>query len=289
MSVPSTQLFNAIRGLGRAVSNNRESVATYKDAVQNGLQRIAQEIDQIVPLINSISRKLVQARAANDPALIASLQMQKQKLIDVINSANLNIRQMLDGDPDNAAEVMRLAQTRSLNPDILTRNLDRAIASLQSARERATRADPDDVVDEANIAPDATIIAAPGIEQDAAAKMIKNRPTKQMSSAALRQKRAQASKQLVGEQSNPFASDEANYYASLPGANARGGKMRKTKRHQKKSKKTNKKKSKKTAKKGKKMRGGYSYGKSKRRRGRNSPTSNAPSSLSSASKNVILF
>jgi hypothetical protein len=69
---------------------------------------------------------------------------------------------------------------------------------------------------------------------------------------------------------------------------ARGGK-RKSKRHQKKSKKTNKKRSKKTAKKGKKMRGGYSYGKSKRRRGRNSPSSSVPSSLSSASKNVILF
>jgi len=296
VSVPSTQLFNAIRGLGRAVSNNRASVATYKDAVQNGLQRIAQEIDQIVPLINSISRKLVQARAANDPALIASLQMQKQKLIEVINSANLNIREMLDGNPDNAAEVMRLAQTRSLNPDILTRNLDRAIASLQSARERATRADPDDVVDEANIAPDATLIAQPGIEQDAAAKMIKNRPTKPMSSAALRKKRAQASKQLVGEQSNPFASDAQNYYKNVPGANAnanaRGGK-RKSKRHQKKSRKTNKKKSKKTAnktaKKGKIMRGGYSYGKSKRRRGRSSPSSSVPSSLSGYSKNVILF
>jgi hypothetical protein len=293
VSVPSTQLFNAIRGLGRAVSNNRESVVTYKDAVQNGLQRIAQEIDQIVPLINSISRKLVQARAANDPALIASLQMQKQKLIDVINSANLNIRQMLDGDPDNAEAVMRLAQTRSLNPDILTRNLDRAIASLQSARERATRADPDDVVDEANIAPDATLIeqpGQPGIEQDAAAKMIKNRPTKPMSSAALRQKRAQASKKV---NPNPFVSDAQNYYNNVPGANRRGGKMRKTKRHQKKSRKTNKKKSKKTAnktaKKGKIMRGGYSYGKSKRRRGRSSPSSSVPSSLSGYSKNVILF
>jgi len=74
---------------------------------------------------------------------------------------------------------------------------------------------------------------------------------------------------------------------------ARRGGKRKSKRHQKKSRKINKKRSKKTAnktaKKGKKMRGGYSYGKSKRRRGRNSPTSSVPSSLSSASKNVILF
>jgi hypothetical protein len=53
VSGPSTQLFNAIRGLGRAVSNNRESVVTYKNAVQNGLEIIAQEINQIVPLINS--------------------------------------------------------------------------------------------------------------------------------------------------------------------------------------------------------------------------------------------
>lgn len=70
----------------------------------------------------------------------------------------------------------------------------------------------------------------------------------------------------------------------------RGGKgKRKTKRHQKKSKKTNKKKSKKTAKRVKKMRGGYSYGKSKRRRSRTSSTSSLPASLSSSSKNVILF
>jgi hypothetical protein len=69
---------------------------------------------------------------------------------------------------------------------------------------------------------------------------------------------------------------------------ARGGK-RKTKRHQKKKQKKSNKTAKKTVKKGKKMRGGYSYGKSKRRRGRNSVSSSAPSSLSSASKNIILF
>lgn len=68
----------------------------------------------------------------------------------------------------------------------------------------------------------------------------------------------------------------------------RGGKnKRKTKRHQKKSKKYLKKKSK-TAKKGKKMRGGYSYGKAKRRYKARS-SSSVPSSLSSSSKNVILF
>jgi len=68
----------------------------------------------------------------------------------------------------------------------------------------------------------------------------------------------------------------------------RGGKnKRKTKRHQKKSKKYLKKKSK-TAKKGKKMRGGYSYGKAKRRYKARS-SSSVPSSLSGSSKNIILF
>lgn len=66
----------------------------------------------------------------------------------------------------------------------------------------------------------------------------------------------------------------------------RGGK-RKTKRHNKRSKKHLKKKSK-TAKKGKKMRGGYSYGKAKRRY-KSRSSSSIPSSLSSASKNIILF
>lgn len=66
----------------------------------------------------------------------------------------------------------------------------------------------------------------------------------------------------------------------------RGGK-RKTKRHNKRSKKHLKKKSK-TAKKGKKMRGGYSYGKAKRRY-KSRSSSSIPSSLSSASKNIILL
>lgn len=69
----------------------------------------------------------------------------------------------------------------------------------------------------------------------------------------------------------------------LPG---RGGK-RKTKRHNKRSKKHLKKKSK-TAKKGKKMRGGYSYGKAKRRY-KSRSSSSIPSSLSGSSKNIILF
>jgi chromosome segregation ATPase len=66
----------------------------------------------------------------------------------------------------------------------------------------------------------------------------------------------------------------------------RGGK-RKTKRRNKRSKKHLKKKSK-TVKKGKKMRGGYSYGKAKRRY-KSRSSSSIPSSLSSASKNIILF
>ena len=79
----------------------------------------------------------------------------------------------------------------------------------------------------------------------------------------------------------------------VPPLAPRGGK-RKTRRHQKKSKRTNKKtnkKTNKTAKKGKKMKGGYSYGKAKRMRKRQSvrSSSSVPSSLSSASKNIILF
>ena len=91
----------------------------------------------------------------------------------------------------------------------------------------------------------------------------------------------------AGPLDDPIIQDRGAAPQAGPGR--RGGGKRKTKRHQKKSKKTNKKRSKKTTKKGKKMRGGYSYGKSKRRRGRSLPSSSAPSSLSNSSKNVILF
>lgn len=64
-----------------------------------------------------------------------------------------------------------------------------------------------------------------------------------------------------------------------------GGK-RKSKRHQKKSKRHLKKGA---TKRGKKMRGGYSYGKSKRRHRKSRTSSSLPSSLSSSSKNVIAF
>jgi DNA repair exonuclease SbcCD ATPase subunit len=100
---------------------------------------------------------------------------------------------------------------------------------------------------------------------------------------------------LAANDARPLADPIIQDRGAAPqaGPGRTGGGKRKTKRHQKKSKKTNKKRSKKTtnktAKKGKKMRGGYSYGKSKRRRGRSLPSSSAPSSLSNSSKNVILF
>jgi hypothetical protein len=67
---------------------------------------------------------------------------------------------------------------------------------------------------------------------------------------------------------------------------ARGGK-RKTKRKTQRKNKKSKKHAKKMSKKGKKMRGGYSYRKSKRQRNKSSSASS--SALSSSSKKTILF
>jgi len=289
---PSNNLKNAILGLRYAITRNNTSVQAYRDAVNEGLTNIRDVLNQLIPIINNITQQLRDAINAGDPEIIQQLEAQKAYLLRVVNAADQNVRTLLSNpgvvDTDGTRANAELAGVQGLNPALATTNLGNVVTSLQSALTRAQSAanSGTELAADAESMPTGVINAG-----------IKNRP-KQMSSAALRQKRAQASKQLVGEQSNPFASDAQNYYnnvpgANVPGANAKGGKMRKTKRHQKMSRKINKKKSKKTAnktaKKGKKMRGGYSYGKSKRRRGRSSPTATAPSSLSSASKNIILF
>jgi hypothetical protein len=278
---PSNNLKNAILGLRYAITRNNTSVQAYRDAVNQGLTNIRDVLNQLIPLINNITRQLKQAIDAGDPERIRQLEAQKAYLLQVVNAADQNVRTLLsnpgDVDADGTRANAELAGVQGLNPALATTNFENVVTSLQSALTRAQNA----ATPGAPLGADAAS-TPPGVINAG----IKNRPTKQMSSAALRQKRATASKQV---NPNPFASDEANYYASLPGANAKGGKMRKSKTHQKKSKKTTKRRSKKTAKKGKKMRGGYSYGKSKRRRGRSSPSSSVPSSLSSASKNVILF
>lgn len=285
---PSNNLKNAILGLRYAITRNNTSVQAYRDAVNQGLTNIRDVLDQLIPLINNITRQLKDAIDAGDPERIRQLEAQKDYLLQVVNAADQNVRTLLsnpgDVDTDGTRANAELAGVQGLNPALATTNFGNVVTSLQSALTRAQSAANSGTRLEAD-----AVSTPPGVINAG----IKNRPTKPMSSAALRQKREQASKQKVGKQSNPFASDAQNYYDNVPGANRRGGKMRKTKRHQKMSRKINKKKSNKTAnktaKKGKKMRGGYSYGKSKRRRGRSSPTATAPSSLSSASKNIILF
>jgi hypothetical protein len=280
---PSNNLKNAILGLRYAITRNNTSVQAYRDAVNQGLTNIRDVLDQLIPLINNITRQLKEAIDAGDPERIRQLEAQKAYLLQVVNAADQNVRTLLsnpgDVDTDGTRANAELAGVQGLNSALATTNFGNVVTSLQSALTRAQNATNPG----APLGADAAS-TPPGVINAG----IKNRPTKQMSSAALRQKREQASKKV---NPNPFVSDAQNYYDNVPGANAnaKGGKMRKTKRHQKKTRTTNKKRSKKTAKKGKKMRGGYSYKKSKRRRGRSSPSSSVPSSLSSASKNVILF
>jgi flagellar biosynthesis/type III secretory pathway chaperone len=279
---PSNNLKNAILGLRYAITRNNTSIRDYRDAVTVGLTNIRDVLNQLIPLINNITQQLKDAIVAGDPERIQQLEAQKAYLLQVVNAADQNVRTLLsnpgDVDADGTRANAELAGVQGLNPALATTNFGNVVTSLQSALTRAQSA-----------ANQGVPIGAPATEMPPGVinAGIKNRPTKQLSSAALRQKREKASKQV---NPNPFGSDEADYYASLPGANARGGKgKRKTKKHQKKKQKKSNKTANKTTRRGKKMRGGYSYGKSKRRRGRSLPSSSAPSSLSNSSKNVILF
>jgi len=251
----------AIQRFGDAFQRNRVSNQKYKNVVTTGLNSIKVLIIQIGYLLNNISDLIEFLRSQNNPGVegrVEELTAQRNALTEVIREATnvLNTLITPQGDLNGAA---------NLNPREIAHELTTIIEALTKERVKA-----EDVLDRNNSeqlqSPIMNILPGPPQEP--------SRP-------------AEIEMIHLGQPGN-----RPRPRPPQPGPRV-GGKMRKTKRHQKMSRKINKKKSKKTAnktaKKGKKMRGGYSYGKSKRRRGRSSPTATAPSSLSSASKNIILF
>ena len=246
----------ALNGDGTVGDNKRQNATALRDI----LQRFGQAF-QSNRANNQRYKNIVQTGLTSIKELINEIG----RLLNQLSGEIQRLRQAANAGDENAARIAQLTAQR----DALTNVIDQATAVL------------------------GTLVGADG-SLTGAIDLNPQQLARELSTIinGLTSEREKSRNILAAndapELADPIIPDRGAAPPAGPGLR-RGGSKRKSKRHQKKSKKTTKKRSKKTAKKGKKMRGGYSYGKSKRRRGRSSPSSSAPSSLSSASKNVILF